>query len=86
MKIRVECHADERGAQAPGRIIFDRQSVEVVEIIDRWPGADHEYFKVRGADQATYILRRDLLRQSWEMTMYQSPDAGDTSHSVPGEP
>ena len=86
MKIRVECHVDERGAQSPGRMFFDRQSVEVTQIIDRWPGADHEYFKVLGSDQATYILRQDLTRHSWEMTMYQSPAAGDAGHSAPGEP
>ena len=86
MEIRVECQIDEHGAQTPSRIIFDRHAVEVTEVIDRWPGADHEYFKLLGADQATYILRRDLRRQSWEMTMYQSADAEEAARSAPGEP
>ena len=86
MKIRVEFQVDEQGGQSPSRIIFDHHSVEVTGIIDRWPGADHEYFKLLGSDQATYILRRDLLRRSWEMTMYRSPAVDEAARSAPSEP
>jgi hypothetical protein len=71
VKIRVECYAGHRGDETPRRIVFDARSVEVAEVLDRWLGADHRYFKVRGADQATYILRQDMPTQAWEMTMYE---------------
>ena len=75
MKIRVECYAGYRGEEAPRRLLFDDRSLEVTEVLDRWFGADHRYFKVKGSDQATYIIRHDVPRQLWEMTMYQSPSA-----------
>ena len=77
MKISVECYAGYRGEEAPRRLLFDGRPVEVVEIIDRWFGLDHRYFKVRGSDQATYIIRHDTQQDCWEMTMYQTPHMGD---------
>ena len=41
------------------RFHLGRSTVEVAEILDHWPGADHAYVKLRGSDEATYILRHD---------------------------
>lgn len=73
MKITVECYAGHRGDETPRRISFDERSVEVAEVIDRWLGSDHRYFKVRGADGATYVLRQDTVKHSWEITLYERP-------------
>ncbi|MDH3473831.1 MAG: hypothetical protein OEM59_09060 [Rhodospirillales bacterium] len=81
MKIRVECYAGHRGDETPRRIVFDARAVEVAEVIDRWLGADHRYFKVLGADQATYILRQDMPTLSWELTMYERPTAAGERRS-----
>lgn len=75
MKVQVECYAGYRGDETPRRIIFDQRSIDVAEVLDRWLGADHRYFKVLGSDNSTYILRQDLLKHIWEMTMYQGPDS-----------
>ena len=75
MKIWVECYAGYRGEETPRRLFFDGRSLEVTEVLDRWFGADHRYFKVKGSDQATYIIRHDVPRHLWEMTMYRSPSA-----------
>ena len=77
MKVGVECYAGYRGDETPRRILFDGRAVAVVEVIDRWLGADHRYFKVLGSDEATYILRQDIPTHSWEMTMYQAPHISD---------
>ncbi|WP_437487250.1 hypothetical protein WME75_06465 [Sorangium sp. So ce1014] len=45
--------------------------VRVTEILDRWPGGDHLYFKVRGDDGARYILRRDFEILLWELEVYE---------------
>ena len=73
MKIRVECYAGYRGEETPRCLLFDERSIEVIEVIDRWFGPDHRYFKLRGSDQAIYIIRQDIPRDYWEMTMYQTP-------------
>ncbi len=73
MKIRVECYAGHRGEERPRRLLFDDRSIEVIEVIDRWFGPDHRYFKVRGSDRAIYIIRQDVPKRRWELTMYQTP-------------
>jgi hypothetical protein len=44
--------------------------VGVAEVIDRWLGVDHRYFKLRGDDGAVYIVRHDERRDSWELAVY----------------
>jgi len=77
MKIRVECYAGYRGDETPRRLFFDGRSVDVIETVDRWIGSDHRYFKVRGSDQATYIIRQDIPKHCWEMTMYEASSHSD---------
>lgn len=74
MIVRVECYAGHRGEQTPRRLWFDGRSVELVELLDAWIGPDHRYFKLRGADGATYILRHDEPTGRWQLTLYQAPD------------
>ena len=71
MQIEVESDADDRGIEKPKRIRMDGRVIEVVETIDRWPGGDYCYFKVRGDDGNLYILRLNEARDSWELTMFQ---------------
>jgi hypothetical protein len=69
MLVRVECYAGHRGEQTPRRLSFEGRAVEL-EVLDCWLGVDHRYFKMLGADGATYILRHDTARERWELTMY----------------
>jgi hypothetical protein len=66
--IRVE--RDEMGNMddPPKRIFLGNRIVEVIKVIDRWLAADHAYYKVRGADEATYILREDATGH-WQLVM-----------------
>jgi len=74
MLIRVECYAGHRGDETPRRFFLGERPVEVSEIIDRWLGEDHRYFKVRSADGTVYILRHDERGGDWELTMYGHKD------------
>lgn len=69
-KIQVVCHAGYRAEEAPVRFLLGERMIEVEEIIDRWMGEDHRYFKVRGDDKARYILRHDWTTGNWELTMF----------------
>jgi len=64
--VRVECYAGYRGEQEPRRFTSADVTVEVVEILDRWQGPDHRYFKVRGSDGAVHLLRHDEVADMWE--------------------
>lgn len=71
LAIHVECYAGYRGEQEPQRLMLGERSVEVVEILDRWLAPEHRYFKVRGSDGATYVLRHDVISCEWELTMFE---------------
>jgi hypothetical protein len=71
MEIRVECYAGHRGEETPRRFeIGGLRRVEIHEVLDRWLAPEHRYFKVKGDDDATYILRHDARQDRWELTMY----------------
>ena len=48
--------------------------MEVKEILDRWLAPDHRYFKVRGDDDAVYIIRHDSATWDWELIFYKQTD------------
>lgn len=67
VNVTVDCYAGYRGEETPRRIDLDGRQVEVVEVIDRWLGPDHRYFKVRGNDGAAYLLRHDEPTDRWQV-------------------
>jgi len=75
MLVQVETFADENGAEKLRRFHLDSRTIEVVDTIDQWYGADYHYVKVRGSDGDIYILRHSEIRGEWELTMYQRPEA-----------
>lgn len=67
---RVVCYAGYRGEQEPREFFLGERSVQVIELIDRWTAPDHRYFKCRGSDGDIYILRHDVAKDTWELTMF----------------
>ena len=63
--VRVECYAGYRGEQEPRRFHTESEMVELDEIIDRWQGPAHRYFKVRDRDGAVHLLRHDEISGCW---------------------
>jgi hypothetical protein len=72
MLVQVECYAGHRGEETPRRLSFDGRSVAFLEVLDRWLGVDHRYFKMLGEHGATYLLRHDAASGLWELTMYEA--------------
>lgn len=68
VSVRVECYAGYRGEQTPRRFSVDDRRVEVREVLDRWLDPDHRYFKVRGDDDAVYLLRENMDTLDWTIT------------------
>ncbi len=71
LEIRVECHSGHRAEETPRRFFIGQRAVRVIEVIDRWLSPEHRYFKIRGDDEAVYILRHDILGDRWEMTLFE---------------
>jgi len=82
VELRVACYAGHRGEETPRRFFLGAREVEVVEIIDRWLGPDHRYFKLRGSDDNVYILRHDAVDERWDLTLF-APGAGLRDWGMP---
>ena len=72
MRIAVECHAGYRGEEDPRTLVLGDRRIAVIDVIDRWHGPDHRYFKVLGDDGARYIVRLDHETGTWELTMFDA--------------
>lgn len=68
--IRVECYCGYRGEETPQRFRLGNRQVEIIEIIDRWLASDYRYFKVKGNGGSIYIIRNDIFRDLWQITMF----------------
>ena len=77
--VRVDCYAGYRGEQEPRRFHFGPRAIAVAEILDRWLGPDHRYFKLLGSDGDTYILRHDVVTHSWSLAYFRRGAAGQGS-------
>ena len=70
--LRVECRREDGDAPVPVRFGWPGSMREVTEVIDRWPGDDYEYVRVRAGDDAVYILRHDSRDESWELVFFET--------------
>jgi hypothetical protein len=68
--VGVDCEADCFGDPRPVRLHLGARALELVRVLDVWPGADDTYVKVEDAAGTTWILHHDRLHDQWEVTMY----------------
>jgi len=78
-KIQIECYSGYRGEETPRRLRLGSRRVEVVQVLDQWLAPDHRYFKIEGDDGGTYIVRHDVVKRRWELTMFETAMAGSGS-------
>ena len=71
LSVGVECYAGHRGEQTPRTLILGDRRMSVAEVLDAWLAPDYRYFKLKGADGDTYLVRHDERSNTWELTMFQ---------------
>jgi hypothetical protein len=76
LNVGVECYAGHRGEQTPRTLIVGDRRIAVAEVLDAWLAPDYRYFKLRGADGNTYLLRNDERSSTWELTMFRAEHIG----------
>lgn len=59
-----------KGGRLPAFFLAERR-IPVTAVLDRWPGADHLYLKVRAVCGARYILRRDDHSMCWTLHSFE---------------
>ena len=72
LTVGVECYAGHRGEQTPRVLILGDRRIAVAQVLDAWLAPDHRYFKLRGADGDTYVVRHDERSNTWELTMFRA--------------
>jgi hypothetical protein len=72
LTIGVECYAGHRGEQTPRTLIVKERRIGVAEVVAAWLAPDHRYFKLRGEDGHTYLVRHDEGAGTWELTMFRA--------------
>ena len=76
LTIAVECYAGHRGEQTPRTLILGDRRIAVAEVVDAWLAPEYRYFKLRGDDGNTYIVRHDEQSNTWELTMFRAGHGG----------
>ena len=72
LAVRVECYAGHRGEQTPRALILGDRRIAVADVLDAWLAPEYRYFKLRGADGDTYLVRHDERADIWELTMFRA--------------
>jgi hypothetical protein len=76
LSLNVECYAGHRGEQTPRTLILGDRRIAVA-VVDAWLAPDYRYFKLRGEDGDTYLVRHDERSNAWELTMFRAERAGE---------
>jgi len=66
-RIKVIEYSGYKVNERPVRFILGDKELEVKEILDRWYGEEHDYFKVRASDDRIYILRWHRTLDFWSL-------------------
>jgi hypothetical protein len=77
LAVTVECHAGHRGEERPRVVVLGDRRIDVVDVLDAWLAPDHRYFKLRGDDGNTYLVRHDEHSGTWELTMFRAAHVAD---------
>ncbi len=74
MRIAVETR-EYCGRLVPCAFHLKEREVIVVELLDQWFGSDYRYCKVRGNDDAIYILRVRESQADWHLAFFSTSRA-----------
>jgi hypothetical protein len=72
LAIGVDCYAGHRGEQTPRTLILADRRIAVAQVLDAWLAPGHRYFKLKGEDGDTYLVRHDERSGTWELTMFRA--------------
>jgi len=71
--LRVETYSGYKADERPVAFWLRERRIAVREILDRWLGEDHAYFKLTGDDGAVYVIRQDRSSDAWELILMEVP-------------
>jgi len=63
--IKVSAYSGFKANERPTAFTVDGQRRDVANVIDRWYGVEHDYFKVLADDGKVYLLRWHRILDLW---------------------
>ena len=79
MRIKVEAYAGYTANERPLRFTLGDRTIQIIEVVDRWLGETERYFRVRGDDGNTYILKYVEGDDQWELASFTRQDSQGTN-------
>ena len=76
MRVNVECYAGYRGDERPVRVRLGEQTLEVVEVEDRWYSPGETYFRVQVEGGDRHVLKHSEAQDLWSLEAYRSTGSG----------
>ena len=77
ISLTVDTYSGYKADERPVALRLQGRRIAIREILDRWYGEDHAYFKLTGEDGMVYIIRLDRSSDTWELVLTEIPT---TSH------
>ena len=66
-EIEVMAYSGYRANERPLYLVIDGRRLEVKDVLDRWYGQAHDYFKVLAGDDRIYLIRWYRSRDIWSL-------------------
>ncbi len=66
-EIEVVAYSGYKANERPLYFLIDSNRLEVEDIVDRWYGEEHDYFKVLADDGRVYLLRWHRFEDRWSL-------------------
>lgn len=64
-KLQVQSYSGYKANERPTLFSLKDRRVGIVDIIDRWYGTDHDFFKVLADDGRVYLLKWHRFTDEW---------------------
>jgi hypothetical protein len=65
VKIEVVAYSGYKANERPLCFVLKEQKLGVVDVVDRWYGEEHDYFKVLADDGRVYLIRWHRRMDVW---------------------
>ena len=75
-RLRVSTHSGYKADERPTDFALGERILHVREVVDRWYGEEHAYFKLLADDGNLYLIRHDIVADEWELVLFEAVSPG----------
>ncbi len=65
VKIEVVAYSGYKANERPLSFVLDQKNLVVLNVMDRWYGEEHDYYKVLADDGKVYLIRWHRILDLW---------------------